>query len=346
MRSTNVFFVESPLQALSAIEAKSLDKNSFNILVVSYQHRKKSQNNKQLLKIVNGSTWEQVFVLKRIYGIPQKLQKLLLLLRLYFGYRGHVSKLFIGEFRSEIMHWCRGALNPDQTFLLDDGAVIVNIQKTYLSKGVHWPDYEVNEKSMFSSILDLLFFSIFKNKKVILQPIHIFSAFNIEPLGDQVFVKNTYAQLRKKVRGQVKLEGVVYHFGSKYSEAGVISRDDELKFIEEVLKFYVKKNISLVYIPHREESQEKLDLLLAKGVEVKYLLMPAEEYFSEALEIPRYISSAYSTTLNNLSVMFDFDKVFAFRLNRSIINPRHLDSIENVYQYYEGSKSIEVVNIY
>lgn len=345
MRSTNVFFVESPLQALSAIEAKSLDENSFNILIVSYQHRKNSQNNKQLFKIVNGSTWEQIIVLKKVYGVPKKLQNLLLLLRLYFAYRGRVSKLFIGEFRSEIMHLSRGALNPEQTFLLDDGAVIVNVQKTYLSNGIHWPSYEVYEKSMLSSMLDFLFFSIFKNKKVIAQLIHIFSAFNIEPLDGQTFVKNTYAQLKKTSREKIRLEGVAYHFGSKYSEAGVISKDDELKFIEKVLKFYQGINIKLIYIPHREESTEKLDLILGKGIVVKPLFLPAEVYFSEALEIPSYISSAYSTTINNLSAMFEFDRVIAFRLDRSSINQSYADNIENVYQYYQGIKAIDIVNL-
>lgn len=342
MTKINIFVVESPLQALSAIEAKALDKSASNVLIVSYQNKKYSDNNTQLYDVVNKGNWDRVYTLKKITCLPRKLQKLFLLMVVKFLYNKKVSRLFMGEFRSEMMHYFRCALCPNETFLLDDGAVIINIQKKYLLNKCHWPNDEAYKKGFISGLLDVLFFTAFKNKKVVSEQIHLFSAFNIVPIDGQLVLENNYSLLKLQSNNQKKLDNVVYHFGSKYSEAGIISFEYELEFIKNIQSYFKDNNIHFVYVPHREESQEKLSAIKRLGAEMKSLSQPAEVFFASTDSIPAHISAAYSTVLNNLSLMFDFESVIAFEVDRKMIDEKYVLDIDNVYEYFKGSEKITV----
>uniref|UniRef100_UPI001C1F4DD1 hypothetical protein n=1 Tax=Marinobacterium profundum TaxID=1714300 RepID=UPI001C1F4DD1 len=100
------------------------------------------------------------------------------------------------------------------------------------------------------------------------------------------------------------------------------------------------------YVPHRDEDIVKIDKISSLfNVDVKYLHMPAEVYFAEADYIPACISSAYSSSINNLKVMFEFKEVIAFKLPIHVVDRSHRQSILNVYDYFE-SINIRVLDLY
>lgn len=338
----NLYVVESPLQALCALEI-SLGKNGErHSIIVKLSGETRYQNNQQILKIIQLRNWDE----KIIFKIPSSKNKLfthISKLRQFSEINRRFAKkidsLYIGEFRYQFMHMIRSIVNAEKVYLIDDGAATVKVITEYIKRYEYHPDIDsllpsnLIEKSIFKIIYARYFnINILKKK---LEVITAFakedSEFGIEELKFQN-LKSVY-NVQKVIDNET-----VYFYGSKYSEAGIISLAYELEFLTQIKSFYNNRNMRVVYFSHRDESEEKLNAL---ANELNFTIRKsddiAELYLLNSSVLPKEVAGAYTSTLNNIKSLFPLINVTSFKLHEEKINSELKESIDNVYKYYSDA---------
>lgn len=337
--STNLFIVESPLQALSAFEAREQLGLENNILLVMLSSAKKGNSNTRMAATVEATGWKNVTYFKK-YRNFKDITRLKLLLETKMISRDGIDKLFIGDVGYEF-YLARCIAQPEDTFLLDDGAAVMTAQNEYFKSGSHRPNYAAGLRGLPRKLV----YALFEDRTTRAKALNLFTAFNIENVRpEQNVIKNDYSTLRRMIRTRPLDDGTVYYFGGKNSETNIMNADNEIRFLRQVVAFYKQKSISFIYVPHRMESNRKLRLLQEQlGITVRDLNMPAELALATMEYVPAHIASAFSSILNNIVRIRDFKTVMAFRIPNGYLDARH-DFINGLYDYYE-SIGINVVPI-
>ncbi|WP_417435992.1 polysialyltransferase family glycosyltransferase [Idiomarina abyssalis] len=331
----NLFVVESPLQALVAVELSLQLKNEKNGIVYRLVNDR-DRNNQQIEKVVNKGKWCLIRQISFASGNSLvnhlSIRKELKILEKEFS--KNVKQLFIGEFRSQWMHFMRAAARPKITILIDDGAATLISKSKYIDKGVYFPENLWRAKGFLKSFIKRNIYRDFLKCPDLQEPIFFASAF----LKSESIYPVDFTELKKLFKSKNDIENnAVYFFGSKYSEAQIISIKYEMDFIRRVKDFYSRKNLKLIYCAHRDESIKKLNFIRSElGLEVVTPELPAEVFLLEQGESVVEVAGAYSSVLNNVKVIFPKVAVRAFYLKPDEVNIKNRDDIINVYQHYEA----------
>jgi len=339
------------LQALGAIEAAYLQKDMKNVVVVKISNRER--NDSQLLAVVDGFNWDekiQYKVLLKSGKYKSPLHFIFFILKMKKKFYGDVCNFFMGEFRSEWMHDLKGALNPKFLYLLDDGAVSIVVQKKYIGQNIY-NSYGIKSPEglggkIIKKIKGLLYYSFRRNHLQRIVP-NLFTVYELEPIPGQKIIRNKFSYLKSKKINFDVVGDEVFYFGSTYSEANIVSLDYELRFIESIIGHYEKKAIRFVYIPHRDESSEKIELIKKEfNVQIKYLNVPAELYFFSSDKFPAHIGGGYTSVLLSLFEQHSFKSVTAFRLPENEIIEMYRKDVNEIYQFMSRyGISVEKVSV-
>ena len=338
---TDLYLVDSPLQCLCALEL-SLKKNSKGIIVIRYPNKSFNKSGIQIRKILE--KWEN----KNIYIIESHNNMVFNYFNIFYHIflinKLEVGCIYFGDFRSIWMSYFRKLIPHKAECLLDDGACIISIYDNYLSRNRYFHDNFTKPKSKVGKLI--YFFSKYQ-----------FIEYNVELKVSSTFpLCDKFEQLKfEKIKGlDFKLESEltsdckknkkeVIYFGSKYSEANILSLSDEVLFLKKVFKDLLANHSMITYIAHREDSKEKLDIIRnALDVRVCILSMPAEVYLLK-LASNVTISGAYSTVLMNAKIAFNREDVISYRIPKAFINNGLID-IERAYDFYKNN-GILVKNI-
>ena len=342
--SFDVYLVQSPSQLLSAMEAAATKRLVKNVLVVRFTGCKNS--GLHLERLISRFSWDRVIFFhgrKRHVSLFWSLP--IFLIQSLSSFKGKVNALFIGDFRSDWMHFFRIIVKPETTVLLDDGDITLAIQKVYFSNNIYWPIKPggLGFTSNIKSYVQTLIYKPFYKNANLNKPMDLFTSFEVESLRDQQVIKNSFKYLKSTSLMHSSLEDIVFYFGSKYTEATILKLDEELDFITKVVEYYKLINVNFVYVPHRDDSTEKLKKIQSEiSVKIKYLGMPAELYFSQAQRLPKHISGACTSTLNNLVKMYQFETVTAFVLPFKLVPELFR---EDMYLSYENLRSLGITII-
>ncbi|QZN91417.1 alpha-2,8-polysialyltransferase family protein [Idiomarina abyssalis] len=339
----NLFVVESPLQALVALELSLRFKDEKNGIV--YRLAKgRERNNEQIESVISKGHWS--FEKKVLFNNSSGLASHRSILRELNYFRKKFSKgikqLFIGEFRSQWMHFMRVAVSPKKTVLMDDGATTLEIKRKFLDKGVYYPTVLWKQRNFIKSLVKQKIYHRFIKKRVLQSPLYLASAFiKAESLYPIDF---SYLKELLKSTKTSSIERKVFFFGSKYSESGIISREYELSFLERVKEFYASYECDLVYCAHRDESDEKLNVIRNElGLQVIIPDSPAEIFLIEHSQSILEVSGAYSSVLNNAMVLLSGTQVRAFQLLPEEICVKHRADIGHLYKHFI-SEGLNVVS--
>ena len=333
----NVYIVESPTQLMSAIEAKNTQSGK-NTLIVNYGNSNRVENQKQIQQLVNSSVWDHVFRIRQSSNQYLNLFLFLFyLLKFRLKFNKSKTKVCIGEYRNYFFCLIAKVVSKEKIVLLDDGSVTIMLQKKHFSKGVGLRSYYKNTKSyILFLIYSYLFAFDFDDS-----PPNLFSVFNLDAwlFSQQKNIR------RKSIPNEVSLLDRFYFFGAKYSEAGLLDLKVELELLKNAFDYsYKKYGKAVVYISHRDDSTEKLEVISSLGVEVKSLGQPCEEYFKIHECAPRYIGGFYSTSLISLPSMFKVDSVISFYLTKYLTTELSKKNVSYIYEYLE-SIGTEVVQL-
>lgn len=342
----NLFLVESPFQLLSAIEANNYFKNEKNILIIKYFNNKvNSKNNHQMKLLKDFISWEFIIEINcNVLNIESDIKLLFYIRKFVKTY--DIDKIFIGEYRSWYMRQYFNVLKANRCFVLDDGNITLELAKSYLSTG---KDYNFSNtwkrqlKRFFNYVIIFFINNCTIPKKRV--DIDLFTCFNVVQYSDkQLLINHSFEFLKKKNKVKSSLQNVVYFIGGRLSEANAMTEEDEFFELKKVKKYFDERKIKIVYIPHRRESINKLNLFKKElNIEIKHFEYPAEIEFIQMEELPCYLASYMSTALYTVSKMIDFNEVISFQLTLNKINKIYLEDIITTYEEYK--KTMKVIDL-
>ncbi len=337
----NLFLVESPLQALVAVELSLQFQGQTSGIIYQFSESVgRQRNNDQLCAVIELGNWsfQERFISPRSSGLDWHIDFKKTMSELKRRYQGSVRNLFFGEFRAQWMHFARLVIAPEKFVLIDDGAVTLTVKSRFIDQGIFFPAELWESKNLFRKMVKkVIYWGLFDPKQM-QRPVSFASAF----LREESEFRVDFSSIRRLTENRSRSEMVeppkAYFFGSKYSEAGIVERDYELNFLSGVIEYYKGKGLGFVYCAHREESDEKLEVIKALGyVEVLRPDLPAELFVVEHDSEIAEIGAAYSSVVTNLRLIFPDKPITSFRLNSALLNPMNREAIDLIYHYFEKS---------
>ena len=292
-----LFIVESPFQLINAFEAIHTFKSDGQCLFVRFSGN--SSNDLQIRDTLTKLEVKKIATIKELTINSSNRNPVdylkLLYWKLYFLLNiGRFHKVFIGNYDSPFMRLVIGARSD--VVLLDDGFKSLQIQNSFTED--HYFDW--------------------------------FSIFDLKALSNQTISPNTYTYLHKNLPERpLTVKREVLFIGSKMSEIGVLSEGAYMHLMGQIAKRFSQE--TLIYIPHRGESETKLDKLSKiKNLRIKSLSYPVELLAIFDPISPKTIASFYSTALITLSKIYQVETIaFKFDYSRSL----NATEIEKVYGY-------------
>jgi hypothetical protein len=323
---TNIFFIESPLQLLCAIEAKKYFISSKNKLYVLYHHNKNTRN--QINKLLSIFLWDDVyFFKKRISSKIEYLDAILLLRNLR---KENIGNIFIGTITSYEVLMLLSNIKHKNSYLLDDGVATINIQKAICSNQFLDLIHKEKQKKI----------SRYLNKAFMLKPfkhnsIDLFTFFEIQPRENQKIIRNAFPHLRSLTTTNCPIVSEkIYFLGSKLVESDRMTHKNYIHLLRKIKSYYQGKKI--VYVPHRGEDQQNISSISEKlHFEIDYFTYPCEIEFLQRNILPKNISSFFSTALYTLREIYPTACVECFYIDGKLITQYRRNEIKNIYTYYE-----------
>lgn len=326
---SSLFLVESPLQLLNAVEAMHQMASDENSILIIF--RGVSQKNLDQMMTILDDSWREVHVLKNTYNrwrLAQPMRELDNILRKL----EKIDFVFIGEYRSILMRHVANKSNALNKLLLDDGNYSLYIQRRILDHKGERSSYHfirklydrllgINDKDIF----DIRFFSVYD--------------LNVNASNNERFVKNLYLKAKSKLKAKKKTKEV-WFIGNNTPEIGVISESYYFESIKKIKSFYSEYKI--IYIPHRRESQDKIEMIKSLfGLEIKWLDRPVELFLLDQPSIPARMGSMFSSALDNCFHIFGSElAIDSFKIDfDQIISPDYVQRVKLNYETYENYES-------
>lgn len=335
----NLYVVESPLQALCALEVSLGKHNEHHFIIARLSNEARNRNNQQILKILQLREWNNKIIIKPLVSRNKYInivRDLKQLSEIRKKFRSKIDSLYIGEFRYEFMHMIRCAVDANNVYLLDDGAATVKVIQDYIKNGKYHPTINLsNSKNILKRTIYKYLYGKYKDKKILAKKIEVITAFANEDInyGIKELKFNNIKKLYKDHR--TTDDKIVYYYGSKYSEAGVISLEYELEFLSSIKSYYDKKDMQIFYFSHRDESEEKLSVL---ENELNFIIRRnddiAELHLLKSSILPKEVAGAYTSTLNNIRNLFPDMNITSFRIVDDKINNVYKEGIDCIYRHY------------
>ena len=246
------------------------------------------------------------------------------------------KQVLIGEFRSDLFLVISNSQRSAKTIYLDDGNAIFRLPKIRKNKNVrYWMKF-------FHAKINGLDTSYQKN-------VGYFSAFlsSNDISREDTLEKNSFTYLRKRsTESGIESASVttLLIIGSPFGAAGVMSEDVEesltRNLINQIKRQHSEKTI--VYVPHRRDSEEKIRKIENLGVCVDQDLTPIEIKFSKYK--CNHAVGFYSSCFTTLTTIYPELKIDAFNISVENLNPAWIDFVGGQYELYKSEKMINVVN--
>lgn len=343
----SVFLIKTPLQLLNAIEAK----HSFNLemddCVLIVMGDRKSQP--QILALANKvNEWGHVVVLNDValfLGDPlvsnsgglniEKGFKAKILSKSIFNVRrlnrisAHlkcVDYIFVGYERYIYMRHFANVMPHNKVVLLDDGVATLEIaaeRKQEIVKEVKVrlvKKIKLLAKKIIQGVKD-------KSQKSLV----FFTMYDFLVSEKDSVLKNEFKYFRSNI-SSLPVSDVIYFIGGPLSEVGIVKQDVYFHCLRKVKQYFPGKEI--IYIAHRRESAEKLDLINSElGLKVVLFNYPIEYQLAMIGPRPKVLASFISTALDSCRIMFANElDVVSFKLDLDGSPKRKI--VENVYESY------------
>ena len=171
--------------------------------------------------------------------------------------------------------------------------------------------------------------------------IKIYSIFS-NYIDEENIIVNNFEYIKKKFNRIIKKDNsIVLFVGTKLSERGIITLDEEIKIINKIRIYWKKRGKKLIYVAKRTSSDKKLNLI-KRNLSVDYIKfkLPLELAIGyEYKKLPYAICSHGSSLDITLKMIYKL-KTFLF-FPRGYEKMIHLDHSNNHIIF---SKS-EIINI-
>ena len=216
-KKRSLFFVQSPMQLMNAIEAKHFFSLDYSVLIVRYNGS--ASNNAQIGTILKYDPKFDKILYVKVANIVAYF-KFLILFKELILYR--FDKFFLGDFHSNIVRFFLKFINPKKVYLLDDGLQTVAIHRDNLKHNI-FSYYNLTNNSA--------------RRQVYSNQFDFFRSYT--HVGNRITIPK------------------LYFIGAPLVEKEVLTLDVFLDLMGRIVKYYEKQNIEIIYLPHRMENLDK-----------------------------------------------------------------------------------------
>jgi len=352
----NVFLVNTPLQLLNAIEAKchfKLDTEDCLLIVMGDRKSKP-----QLLSLTGsvdkefgcvtvlndvslfpgdpftvsesllGRMFADIKILKKSIFNIRRLNKIA-------KYLEEVDYIFIGYVRLIYTRHFVNVTSHKKVFLLDDGTATLGLAKERKQGFFIGPEKNLKSKLKYYGKR-----FINRVKDEYQESYNFFTMYDIDPGDKDRVIKNDFIHMRANI-DLLPVSDDVYFLGSPLSEVGLISQDEYLEHIKRVKEYFGDRRI--LYVAHRRESKNKLDILSKKyGLKVILFDYPIEYQLAHVGSRPKILASFVSSALDSCKIIFgDKLKIISFKLDLNESHKQLLQAYDNYAAYVDDNFKIE-----
>jgi hypothetical protein len=351
----NVFLIETPHQLINAIEAKCFFnlKNNYLFILLHSDYPMSAYR-----RLVSDGDWDKIIYenlnhenkfssflkykikSERLISYIETLELIALRNRLDKLSKsiGEVENLFLGNYMINYMRHFANKTKYESLYLLDDGTATLLV-------------YNEREKNNDG----LTKINLTKLKKVMLKKIvglnsdhpdnlTYFTTYDLKENNKDRFIKNNYEYMKSRAL-KTKNDDLVYFLGMTAILEG-FSDENYFNYMQKVIKYFSNQN--LIYIPHKLEPENRIEALKSfLSLKIQKIDVPIEYYLGIFGNIPKILSSFFSSALENCRVIFGNSlniKVFYVDPEKF---PNKPEFVRSVYQYYESktNESFEVINL-
>ena len=332
-----LFLVESPLQLIGALEASRVSGNQQSHFIIRFSG--KNGNDNQLRKLIKKYSLTRFTTFQMNTQGKLRTFKLIYVLTKFFArYRTQCTRLYLGSFFSLWMRLLSVLLSKQDCWLLDDGTATVWAYDKFFKKG----DFSggLGRFSFLVGALKLVGF-----QQDIEPTFNLFTFLTLQPVYGQLIVNHSYELARELFKGQHahSVYGQGYFIGSSCSEKNLFSVTDEIALIAKAKAIYDDRNMKMVYIAHRHDSETK-KAMIHNILKVKVISpdIPIELYFLESNEVPVSVAGFCSTALLTLQVLLNLNEIYSVVFDFSNLPPEVEAEYSADYEYIErhGAKLI------
>jgi hypothetical protein len=307
-----VYCVASPLQLVCATEARHEFKPRINLLVLILGHGKgKSLNNRQLELLLQDGYWNRVLVERQDGGPLERWMNQRRLIHATVNAVGSSPDLyFYGDYRSPLMHSLREALDPVDSYLMDDGISTLGLQIGYFAKGETRTRDVKGVSAPLSIVKGLLRWPYGKHWTPPAHksppPPNLFTFFRITPIqgNNQKVVNHDLTRLKTKGAYPKKAGDYAIVLGSPFVQSNQLTAEEALCLVRWTIEKHCV-GLEPLYFPHRGESDqavERLDAIL--DLKLARPVLPIELHLLGCASMPRKVIGFNSTALYLLRTLF------------------------------------------
>jgi hypothetical protein len=339
----NVFLVETPHQLLNALEAKNffhlVDSNL--IVIVKEEYSRDS-----FRRLVDPGEWRSITYLsarsepdsglfrklrdhgsERIRGYYNTFELFLLRKELdrLAASMGKVERVFLGNYWMEYMRHFAHATPHEELWLLDDGTGTLLINR--MRKASWFSKNGAGSHGLKQAFINSL---IGMNGRHI-EDVAFFTIYDLDLRAGDRLARHDYPYLKAKA-SERPAEDAVYFLGMTLIDEG-LSHRKHIEYLSKVKAHYRAEN--LVYVQHRGEPQEKLDIIRNDlKIEMRKFDAPIEYQISVLGHRPNILASFCSSALENCRIIFGgLLNIEAFLIDPTDC-PLRPDFIKDIYRYY------------
>lgn len=298
------FLVESPLQALNAVEAREYfgwDAQACAVVVLRPPHVVADD---QIRWTVERTGWVHQLQVPAARG-PWSWIRRVRAVRELAHTAPAISQLFIGDYRSTLMRHIANAMSDAQVVVLDDGIVTEVVsahRRAVFNEGTDDDVAHPVTRPLFKRLAG----STFRMRQEELRAVTFFSIYEFPVAFTDRLIQYDYDWLRGQIRPAMFADFELF-IGTKAVEAEIVDSETYRELVRAVSD---RAGGRLVYVPHRAETEAGLRALreAIPGLEICRLPGPIELALIEMQTIPARIWSAWSSAIDTLAVIFA-DKV-------------------------------------
>lgn len=319
----DVFFVNSPLQLLNAIEARhQIPGLNPHPLLIRHPGLRSLEGMRELTGLL---PWGEVVDLGGGAGPFARWRDLRRLERATGG-GGHWAVLFLGDSRMEMMRHLAHVAPFERIVLLDDGlGTIAGGASGQRDEGVRSAS-DVAKEWLKGAILRQFAGSL---------PIaERFSAYAQEGAVGGKVIRNEYAFLRSRVSFAGYSNEVLF-LGSPLIQAGLLTDEAYATYMRGVRRFFAEEKVT--YVAHRREDPVCLEWMRGElGFDVQSSPRIIEWELANRRWLPRVLAGFNSAGLLNCHLIFGGAiDIHCFRLRAEHMHVRFREESAIIYDYFE-----------
>ena len=252
-------FAAGPLHLINNFEfIKKKKIKNYKIFIFLNKSKTVNIQLRNTIKILNLKNCENINL--NFFRIIRFFQYIAFFLKINRQYSGKKITFIISDFKNSFFHFLRIFFHNSKFILIDEGFGTLIAYKKYFSKGIYFPIDQYN-KYVLNILKHLLPISF---RILLYTKIYIFSIYH-NHINDKNVIINDLKHIKKKLNKNYKKDNsVVFFSGTKLSERGAISLEEELKILKRIKLYWYKRGKKLIYIAKRTTSNEKLILIKKK----------------------------------------------------------------------------------